>query len=232
MLNGDHASFEHCVDGRRATDERIAACTRALSTGTGTGVEAQFLLMRLYEREHDFAQALATANLLIDRFSNSFFRSKSGSSNGRTLALAERGGIYAVTGRLDDAMKDADEVNAISADEADAHLNRCRMRTLAGRELDLALADCDKAIELDPRRTAAYSSVRGLVNLKLGRFKEAAADFDATLDRFPKYWFALFLRGVAERRLGDSVLGDADIAKAEQRDVGLADEIGNDGVTP
>lgn len=229
--NGDHASFVHCVDTYRATDERIAACTRTLSTGTGNGEDARYFLIELYARKHDLAAAQEAADRLVDSYRDSYYLRNTGGPNGRVDALALRGGIFAISGRLDDALKDASEVFALSGSEAFANLNRCRMRALAGRELDLALDDCNKAIALEPQHAASYSSARGLVYLKLGRFKDAAADFDTTLDKFPKYWFALFLRGVAERRLGDSVLGDADIAKAEQRDVGLADEIANDGVT-
>ena len=230
--NGDHASFVHCVDGYRQTDERIAACTRTLSAGTGNGEDARYVLIELYARKHDLATAQDAADRMVESYRDSYFLRISGGANGRIDALALRGRIFAISGRLDDALKDAEEVFTLSNSNAIAYLNRCRIRALAGRELDLALADCNKALELDPGHPAYYSTVRGLVYLKLARFKDSAADFDATLDRFPKHWFALFLRGVAERRLGDTVLGDADIAKARDRDVGLADEIANDGVTP
>jgi tetratricopeptide (TPR) repeat protein len=111
--------------------------------------------------------------------------------------------------------------------------------TLGGNgsaNLQLALADCNKSLELDRTGSSfenpATRGNRGLIYLKLGRFAEARSDYDAMLTMFPSMPRGLFGRGVAKRRLGDRRGGDADIAAAKAQDPNVAREFASWGVTP
>jgi tetratricopeptide (TPR) repeat protein len=95
----------------------------------------------------------------------------------------------------------------------DALNGRCYLRAVAGRDLDQALADCNRSLRLRPKAAATLDS-RGLVQLRRGALAEAIADYDAALAIQPKIAISLYARGVAKQRKGDSTGGDADIAAA------------------
>ena len=106
---------------------------------------------------------------------------------------------------------------------------RCWARAMTGKDLDLALDDCDEALKRGPRNSVVLDS-RGMVYLRLGRFKEAVADYDAAIKLQPKRAWSLYCRGLAKQRSGLKAEGDADIAAAlaisphledEAREVGL-----------
>ena len=53
-----------------------------------------------------------------------------------------------------------------------------------------AIADYDKAIELNPKEARAYYN-RGVVKDELKQYKEAIADYDKAIELNPKYFDAL-----------------------------------------
>ncbi|HEY3814300.1 MAG TPA: aspartyl protease family protein [Caulobacteraceae bacterium] len=108
---------------------------------------------------------------------------------------------------------------------------RCWARAMTGKDLDKALDDCNAALKKGPRNSQVLDS-RGMVNLRLGRFKEAIADYDAAIKLEPKEAWSLYGRGLAKQRSGMKPEGDADIAAAlalnphldaEARQIGLID---------
>jgi tetratricopeptide (TPR) repeat protein len=106
---------------------------------------------------------------------------------------------------------------------------RCFMRAAAGRDLQLALTDCNEALRLDPEDYSVLEN-RGLVYLRLGRFDEAIADYDASLKRAPKHSLALFGRGIAKQRRGHTVESSVDIAAAKAIDSDIAEVFSSYGV--
>jgi tetratricopeptide (TPR) repeat protein len=54
-------------------------------------------------------------------------------------------------------------------------------------ELDAALADLNRAIELDPKQSFAYAN-RGRVYMKRGDYPEALADYDKAIEIDPDEW--------------------------------------------
>lgn len=92
---------------------------------------------------------------------------------------------------------------------------RCWARALSGKELGLALDDCNAALRLNPR-TASFLDSRGLVRLRMGDHATAIADYDAALAINPGIGWSLYGRSAAER-----AEGKADAAKAD-RDAALA----------
>ncbi len=90
---------------------------------------------------------------------------------------------------------------------------RCWVKALANVELDTALKDCTKAIELTDTPTIMLDS-RALVYLRMQRYEEAIADVDAALRLRPNLATSLFVRGVARSFSGAAVLGQQDIVDA------------------
>lgn len=90
---------------------------------------------------------------------------------------------------------------------------RCWTRALAGRDLQLALKDCDAALRRE--KSAAYFDSRGLVELRMGQYDRAIADYDEALSLAPKTAWSLYGRGLARRHKDDpSSKGDLDAAVA------------------
>ena len=90
---------------------------------------------------------------------------------------------------------------------------RCWARAIANQELEIALADCDRALKLRPG-TAEILDSRGLVHLRLGQYDQAIEDYDAALGIQPKIAWAHYGRGVAELKTGKTAEGEADIKAA------------------
>ncbi|MBI5258085.1 MAG: aspartyl protease family protein [Burkholderiales bacterium] len=93
--------------------------------------------------------------------------------------------------------------------------NRCWTRALLGIELDQAIDDCDRALDLKPK-TAAYLDSRAWVRLRRGELGDALADFDRALDLRPDGAWSLYGRGIVRTRLGDVEPGRADIEAARK----------------
>lgn len=107
--------------------------------------------------------------------------------------------------------------------------NRCWLRAVRGEELDYALADCNQALRLEPRHSAALDS-RGLVHIKRGEFAAAIADYDAALAIDPGRGHYLYGRGVARIRMGLVAEGQADLAAAEAAEPGITQRYMSYGV--
>jgi tetratricopeptide (TPR) repeat protein/predicted aspartyl protease len=97
---------------------------------------------------------------------------------------------------------------------------RCWARAMLGKDLDKALDDCNAALKAGPRNSEVLDS-RGLVYLRLGRYREAIADYDAALKLQPKEAWSLYGRGLAKQRLGMKAEGEADVAAALALSPGL-----------
>jgi tetratricopeptide (TPR) repeat protein/predicted aspartyl protease len=98
--------------------------------------------------------------------------------------------------------------------------SRCWARALIGVDLEKALDDCNDAIARDGKN-AAYFDSRGWVQLRLGRYEKAVADFDRALALRPGLAFPLYGRGLAKTRLGEVAQGQADLdaARNSQADI-------------
>jgi tetratricopeptide (TPR) repeat protein len=97
------------------------------------------------------------------------------------------------------------------------------MRGLTKRDLDIALADCDQALALQPG-IIAFLDRRALILYLQGEYKDALAAYDGILARDPRYASALLLRGYTRDRLGDGIGRDADIAAAMAANPGVVRE--------
>ena len=141
-----------------------------------------------------------------------------------------RAEAYDLVGRYDEAVKDLDALIAKFPGNAELLMTRCRVRAMAGRELDRALADCKAGAELD--LSASALDERGFVKLRMGRYAEAIADYDAALKLIPSSADALYGRGLAERLSNAAEAGSEDIATANKLDPKIAARFARYGVIP
>jgi tetratricopeptide (TPR) repeat protein/predicted aspartyl protease len=93
-----------------------------------------------------------------------------------------------------------------------AYNERCWNRALTGRQLDLALEDCNAGLRIS--HSAQLLDSRGLVYLRSGKLDKAIADYNAALKVNPRIAWSLYGRGVAEMRKGMTTQGEADMAAA------------------
>src|SRR3954464_12755476 len=106
---------------------------------------------------------------------------KSGTYNGKTLALAysNRGVEWKAKGDLAKAVADFDE--AIKADPAQsAAFNNRGIAYAAMASYDKAIADYDAAIKLNPDYASALNN-RGLAYFNNGQHQRAITDYDAAI---------------------------------------------------
>jgi tetratricopeptide (TPR) repeat protein len=114
--------------------------------------------------------------------------------------------------RHDEALGMLDEALEKRGSSASLRNARCWYLGLRGLSLDVALADCNKALELDSD-PAFYLDTRAMVHFRAGRFKEALADYDAALAASPEQTASLYMASIVADRLGDKAKA-ARLAKA------------------
>jgi tetratricopeptide (TPR) repeat protein/predicted aspartyl protease len=118
--------------------------------------------------------------------------------------------------------------HADDARSADARAGRGRARALLNRDLDDALADCNRAVRARPDAPFFHDS-RGLVYLRLRKYDKAIDDYEITLRVQPKNPWAMYGLGIARVHEGMESEGRADIAaarKAAPGIVALAERLG------
>ncbi len=145
-------------------------------------------------------------------------------------ARVMRGEVLALMNQTDRAL--AEYQAMLQRDPANPALHNqiCWRRVTGGGDPNKALAECSEALRLRPGYAQALDS-RGLVNLKLGRYAEAIADYDGSLkDR--TYAGSLYGRGLAKQKAGDIEGGETDIARAIQLNPRVAAEFEAYGLKP
>ncbi|MBI4844392.1 MAG: tetratricopeptide repeat protein [Nitrospirae bacterium] len=96
-------------------------------------------------------------------------------------------------------------------------------------QTELALADYNKAVGVDPKYVKAYNN-RGVAYASLKRYKEAIADYDIAIRLNPKLAEAYSNRGVAYGMLGDSEKTIRDCGRAIELNPGIPDSYYNRGI--
>jgi tetratricopeptide (TPR) repeat protein len=116
------------------------------------------------------------------------------------------------------ALADVDAGVALAPGEAQSLAMRCEVRAMANQRIDEALADCNAAVQRDPKRNFFHIWGRGMAYLRKGMNSEALADLDVARREEPDDPLTLYLHGVAQVRSGKTAEGRAEIAKAQQQD--------------
>ena len=124
-----------------------------------------------------------------------------------------KGELLARAGDADGALTAVSAAIAVKSANADFLNQRCWIKGTLAVQLDTAVQDCTRAIELSENNTAALDS-RAMVYFRLNRLDDALADIDAALDRNPTLSASLYLRAVIERKQGKTQKADEDAAAA------------------
>ena len=144
--------------------------------------------------------------------------------------ITERAFAREALGDLDGAMTDYDTVLRLAPDSAHALSHAAWIRALRDVDLDQALAYSDKGQAIEPNIDVI--DTRGFVHFRRGEFAAALQNYNVVLKKFPRSATTLYMRGVVERRLGDTATGDADIARAVKMEPDTAERWTRRGVTP
>lgn len=98
-------------------------------------------------------------------------------------------------------------------------------------ELPRALAAIDAAL-VKQAPIPAHLDTKGLVLLRMGRYREAVAAYDAVLALRPNQAFSQYGRGLAKRLAGDKAGGDADLKAARLEAPAIGAEFDRFGLRP
>lgn len=144
--------------------------------------------------------------------------------------ITERAFSREAIGDLGGAQEDYHEAARLEPEQANAWSHVAWIEALRGGDLDQALADSEKAVDLGA--TVDAVSTRGFVRYRRGEYAQALADHDGLVRRYPRSASLLFMRGVVKRRLGQEAEGDIDIARAVKIDPSIEVLWARRGVTP
>lgn len=144
--------------------------------------------------------------------------------------LIARGIAYEKAGESALAKADLDKALA-QAKGADELNTLCWELATSDVSLASALEDCNAAIAKEPSNAAVLDS-QGFVLMRLGRYDQAIAAYDAALKNDPVQPDSLYGRGVCELRTGEERRGKADIKAATALSFSVADEFAHYGVSP
>lgn len=110
--------------------------------------------------------------------------------------------------------------------------NRCWIKGTLNVQLESALKDCTRAIELSDNAAAAALDSRAMVYFRQNRFDEALADLEAALEQRPSAASSLYLRGIVRSRAGKAKEGMADIADARLLSPEIDEDYARYGIKP
>ena len=127
--------------------------------------------------------------------------------------LASKADLLGMAGRADDALAAMDEALAQSPTDSDLLNQRCWLKATLNVQLDSALKDCTRAIELSDSRLAALDS-RAVVHYRMGHLDQAMADIEEVLKTQPDQAATLYMRGVIRNRQGKTAEAKADLTAA------------------
>jgi tetratricopeptide (TPR) repeat protein len=183
----------------KAWDGAISDFTRAIAMDDSKA-ELWFFRALTWIRKGERAKAIEDLSQAIARKSDYSF------------AYDARGGLYGDQGDYERALADFDRVIALRGNPGD-YAERCRLRATFGKELDLAADDCRRALAAT-KNDVDFRDDSALLHLKRGEYAEAAQDADARVRTFKTEALSLYLRGMAEVKLGRTDQGQADIRAA------------------
>jgi len=114
--------------------------------------------------------------------------------------------VYIEMGDVDAALDDFSAIIALDPDNAGAYNNRAWFAALSDGDLDQALDDANRAVELAP--VDYIYDTRGYVYYKRGNYVAALADYDEALDLGLSYSY--YGRGLTYEAMGDTGQAIAD----------------------
>ena len=245
--------MRQCEDTKASPAKAAAACTALIDAPKVTTETLVFALnarTRARVEMHDLDGALADANravklapdtmpVLASRGTLHGMRGEYEAAAPDFQAALERapdvaelhadlGTAYERGGKPELALPAYDRAIELDPTFAGAIGARCWVRVVLDRELDRAIADCERAMQLDPKDLNHYNS-RGLARFRQKQYELAIADYDRSLGGAPVA-SSFYVRGLAKRALGRTQEGDADIARGKQLEPGVAERYAKFGI--
>ena len=195
-----------------------------IDSGLALEPHATYANLSRAELESDSGQY----NDAIDTLTNVLNDDKADGS--QELVLVHRGIVHVKMGNQ--ALAKADFAQARAAAKTAGQLNNVAWE-LASRNLELptAMAIVDEAIGKESDNYAILDS-KAFILLRLGRYKESIAQYDAALKHDPNGASSLFGRGIAKRRAGQTAAGDADLNAARAAKAYVDTEFAEMGIVP
>jgi tetratricopeptide (TPR) repeat protein len=249
-VNADSAetAWQRCT-APGASDYRIQQCSVVIGfNGTTPQRRAEALIVRGSIRSSEFQYQRAFADfgraLRLDRQNAQVYveRGIAHHANGAfdvavrdfDRALALQPGLAPALARRADAVAQQLEMyrgqitrldEFLRDNPTDAALlnSRCWLRTVNNDNLDLALADCNASLMARPNDANVHDS-RGLTYFKRGDYQAALADYEAAVQGEPTRGHFLYGRGLTRIALGMTAEGNADLARAEELEPGIAQD--------
>src|SRR4051794_21100961 len=143
-------------------------------------------------------------------------------------AFVNRAEVWLKKGDLVRAESDYASATRLNADMEGAWSGLCWIRASTS-DPQGAVEACDRAIGSGAHTAATYDS-RALAHLKAGRTDAAIVDYEAALRIDPAFAAALYGRGLAKIRRGETVSGEADVAAAKAVRSDIDEEFARYGV--
>jgi len=154
-----------------------------------------------YVEVEDYDRAVVEYDRLVEDYPDDY------------VVLRRRADVQLARGGYEYAVRDYDRVIE-QRPSADLYYNRgCAF--LASGELEKALADFNRSIELNETWNLAYNN-RGTTYARMGDFERAIADFEKALELNASDVVALRNRARAYQKLGQEDKARADLARIEQ----------------
>ena len=201
-------------------DQNIAICTARIESG----LDKQDDLVNDYNVRGGAYALKGRADLAIVDYTQAINIGPQ-----RANSYLRRAEAFLYTKNYARAVADLDRVIELNPKNDAALATRCWARALLGKNLEGALSDCNDASRLRPNNRFVPIN-RGLVELKLGKFSEAASDYDSALQINPKSAEALYGRGIAKLRAGDVTAGNTDIVAAQAMQANVAEVYAEYGI--
>ena len=176
-------------------------------------------LMAILERAGRYDEALA----LVDQWE----------ANGPSdwVVATKRADLFDMSGRPQEGLKLLEEMNAKKPGNPDILNAMCWLKGRNNIDLEGALKQCTKAIELAEEPAGALDS-RGLIYYRMKRYDDALVDFDAALNLVPDMETSYLMRGLIKIAQGKKAEGDADIAAALLINPYKVEELAKVGIKP
>ena len=214
----------HAMDGNPRdldqVDPFLVACINALAQGKLSQGEEDCTLALVVNPKDSDALGLRGYGFLLDqRFDRAEedFRAALQLVPDNAADLAGYGQSLTGLGHFDEAVPQFEKAVALMPGNPAYRIGLCWARAASGKNLDVAMDNCNAAMVAAPGMAGPLNS-RGLVNLRLGRFSEAIADYTASLAVRSAQPSAYFGRGLAHLALGEAATGRADILAARTGD--------------
>jgi len=243
--------IDRCVNKGRQfkPDEEISGCSAVIKSGRWSGQDLAWAYRNrgiAYTHQREFDRAVADLEQsikldprpamshvgLADAYAGKGDMSRAITSLDRAIeidpkfatAYNDRGIMYDHKGDYDRAVADLVKATELNPTEPRYFNSLCWARAAAGRDLQKALEDCNKAAALAPQAENGYvMNSRGLVQFKLGAYDKAIEDFSTAIAQDPKDADSLYARGISRLRAGDRSGGAADVAAAKLINPDIAD---------